>query len=735
MFDHISIHQARERNLHIDEIKIPLGQLVLFAGPSGSGKSSLGIDTILAEGQRRCFEALQSSFPIASLSPNRPNVGTIQNLPPCFGMKQDISLPFSKTSSIADILGIQPLLEQLFLQHGILYCPKSQEPLPYYSTQEATQYLLKQFPNQACTLLHQLEYTPENYSSLLKGLHQNGVARLCYPENGKMKTILLEDAPKSSPKQLFMVLDRIKLRESNSDRCQEAITKGYQSNTKQIFALIGQELHSFSKAPYSAILDTFFPEPSREYLQASSSLGACPDCQGEGESSEQNCSSCHQTGLAEYASLLRIQNQSFSSLLQLPIAHFSQWIRNIHCSEFIEQEISRKIELLIQLNIDLPLRRRMRTLSTGERSRIRLSAILSQQLGDALYIIDEPSLGLSSSEVLLVIESLKKQIQSGQSFIVIDHHPLFLQHSETIFHFGPGSGKHGGQIVESKDLTQNIDSDPKIFSEKIAVSSPKWEVFKGGINIISGHSGVGKTQLLERLYTELSPSFLQTHHLNKLAVNANKRSCVATICDLWTPIRSVLAETKQAKIHGFSSSMFSFNRKGGRCESCHGLGFILLELPPLPPSDILCPECHGKRFHSLVLDVSYRSQNAHQILESTIEEALKIFEFHPLLSKRLRALNMIGLGYLQLGQPTPSLSGGEHRRIQLAKILEPCLEREANLKEMLLLLDDPTAALHPSDAFLLQSCFLELRQAGVSLIMTSQNQQMFHIADTILALK
>lgn len=734
MAKNITIYQAKERNLQISKIQIPLHQLVVFEGPSGSGKSSLGIETILAEGQRRCFEALQSSLPLASLSPPRPNVGSIDELPPCFGMKQDISIPFSKTYSLGDILSIQTLLEQLFLSIATLHCPKTQEPLSYYSTLQATEYLLENYPKQACTLLYEIKVDLKNYKEILAELKRNGVARICYQEKEKYHTVLLEDAPQQRPSSFFMVLDRIKLRENSKERLLEAFTKGYLSKEKRVLALLADELIPFTKEPYSKALDQFFERPSRELLQARNPLGACPTCQGVGEWTENACSVCKKTGLATYASLLKIQGVSFLEVLDLALPALSDWLASITQARFLIQNIQARLQDIQELGIFLPLRRRIRTLSTGERSRARLGAVLANHLGETLYILDEPSLGLSADQVLLVLKQLRKKIALGHSFIVIDHHPeLFLQ-ADTVFHFGPSSGVHGGKIISNPPPVPSIDFDPKSATSHCRYKPLHWNFKLGGINIITGPSGAGKTNLLYRLQKDFQEQFSTIHLLDKFSVLGNKRSCVATICDLWTPIRSLFAETKQAKIHGLTSAQFSFNRKGGRCETCQGLGVIPFLLPPLPPSEILCTECHGSRFHALILDVQYRAQNAYQILESTIEDAQKTFEFHPILANRLKALNLIGLGYLRLGQPTPSLSGGEHRRLQLAKILEPCLHREADLSNTLLLLDDPTAALHPTDAYRIQTCLLELRQADTTIIMTTQNQQMFQITDSIFEL-
>ena len=734
MSELITIYDAKERNLQISKLELPLHKLLLFEGPSGSGKSSLGIETILAEGQRRCFEALQSALPLASLSPPRPNVGTIEGLPPCFGMKQDISLPFPKTYSLGDLLGIQTLLEQLFLSIGQLHCPKTQEPLSYYSTKEAIVHLFEMYSNQACTLLHLIPVKAKTYKGILDELKRNGIARICYEKEAQYHTVLLEDAPTQIPSRFFMVLDRVKVRDASKERLQEAFTKGYQTKEKRVFALIAGNLLPFSRDPYSPTLDQFFEPPRRELIQSKNPHGACPKCQGQGELALEFCSICKKTGLSEYSSLLRVQGLSFKDCLCLPPQELHDWLDSIPTHAFLCEDLQARLTEILDLGLELPLQRRIRTLSTGERSRARLASVLSNHLGETLYILDEPSLGLDASQVQQVITKLRQKLTERHSFIVIDHHPLFSEQADQCFYFGPGSGKHGGKICTEPPSSLKIEVDEKIFPKSQIIKKANMKIKLGGINIITGPSGIGKTRLLYELNEAMLLDFTAIHLLDKLAVQANKRSCVATICELWTPIRTLLTTTKQAKIHGFSASQFSFNRRGGRCESCQGLGIIPFYLPPLPPSESLCPECHGRRFHALILNVQYRAQNAYQILESTIEDAQKTFEFHPVLANRLKALNLLGLGYLKLGQATPSLSGGEHRRIQLAKILEPCLHREAELSNTLLLLDDPTAALHPADAYRIQSCLLELRKAETTVVMTSQNQQMLAIADSIVRL-
>ena len=310
-----------------------------------------------------------------------------------------------------------------------------------------------------------------------------------------------------------------------------------------------------------------------------------------------------------------------------------------------------------------------------------------------------------------VIHLLKQRVSEGQSFIVVDHHPLFQTSFDKVIHFGPGAGIHGGTILQTPvayELLNPAEFEPKDFTP-LTMSHSILPLYDGAIHVITGPSGSGKSTKLKRVHTLLQETRPERIlFLSSLGSLGNKRSTLVTISGMWSEIRSLMASTRSAKLHRLKAADFSFNRKGGRCETCMGLGSIPHHVPPLPPTEIQCPDCLGKRFSDHTLQSLVIEINPSHKLNHTVDEALKLFEHQPVLHRQCMALQMVGLGYLTLGQTSPTLSGGEQRRIQLAQVLAPCLQPDYKRESLIVLMDDPTAALHNSDAVKLQRCLLNL---------------------------
>ncbi len=737
----IALYNVRQNNLNIHFIEIPLHELVVFVGPSGSGKSSLAIDTLLAEGQRRCIEALRASIRLDNKRIARPQADRITGLPPTFGMRQDIGIKFDRHTSLADLLGIQTLLEHIFLQYGKLHCPRTNEPLSIFTPIEATESLLETHSGVAAHVVSKLPVNPETYLGILEELIRNGHTRIQYDDTFPF----IEDAPKTPPTTFGVVLDRLKVREKNRDRLREALRHGLNSHQQQIHVVLSPKGEQaiekvFSSVPQSSD-GTTYPIPTAEHLQSNTSLGGCSTCYGLGiQDGETTCSECNGTGLQDFSALLKINGLSFRQAIALSATDLRQWLKTLQNDGGELLELQRSLNLLCDLHLKNPLCQKVNSLSTGERSRARTCAVLNQELGTCLYILDEPSLGLDGDTVDRLIQTLREKVKEGQSFIVVDHHPKFQQFADTIFHFGPGSGVHGGRIVEEPVVQETMDPTEfckKSFGKPISIGKTNFDLYLGGLHIITGPSGSGKTKLLKEVHQTLNILDRQERMLllTSLGSLGNKRSTLVTIAGIWTEIRNLMASTRSAKLHRLSAADFSFNRKGGRCETCHGIGTIPHHVAPLPPSEIKCSECLGKRFLDSTLQATYRDLNISEILDLSVDEALKVFEHQPTLFRMCSALQMVGLGYLTLGQSSPTLSGGEHRRIQLAQVLAPCLTPEFKREPLIVLMDDPTAALHASDALRLQRCLLHFRRDDITIVLTSTNQQMLDIADFVTTLE
>jgi excinuclease ABC subunit A len=733
----ISLFNVHQNNLQIKALTIPLKQLVVFVGPSGSGKSSLAIDTLLAEGQRRCIEALRASLHLDDKRIPRPKVDLIEGLPPTFGMRQDIGLRFGKHTTLADLLGVQTLLEHLFLDHGTLICPDTGEAMKAFTTIEAADYLLMHHKDSACHIVSDIPFSKSTYKDILEELMKSGHTRIQYNEHFPF----IEDAPTKPPTKFGVVLDRLKVKESNLERLIEGLRKGLFSHQQQVDAVLKSKDSAVNTVIFSSLPmsknGTRYSKPNQQHLQCKSSLGACSTCQGLGylatPTIANRCSTCFGNGLGQYANMLKIQKVSFAQAIQMSPTDLLQWLHNGGLQGGEIKELQDILISLVQVHLHNPLCQKLNSLSTGERSRSRTCAVLNQKLGQCLYVLDEPSLGLDTSNVKRLIELIRRKIKDGQSFVVVDHHPLFQQSADRLIHFGPGSGIHGGRILESPELLTTLQLDEftaQGFQLLFKEQTTQLSLYQGALHILTGPSGSGKSVLIQTLYESLRETRTERIlFLNNLGSLGNKRSILVTIAGMWSPIRTLLASTRSAKLHRLSAADFSFNRKGGRCETCHGIGSMPYHVAPLPPTEVTCSDCMGKRFLDTTLQATYRDLNVSDILNLTIDKALKIFEHQPILYRICLALQMVGLGYLTLGQTSPTLSGGEHSRIQLAQILAPCLKAEYAREPMIVLMDDPTAALHASDAIRIQRCLLNFRREGITMVLTSNNQQMLDIAD------
>jgi len=448
----------------------------------------------------------------------------------------------------------------------------------------------------------------------------------------------------------------------------------------------------------------------------------------------------------------------------------------------IVKEVINRLQFLADVGLDyLTLNRKAATLAGGEEQRIRLATQIGSKLTGVLYILDEPSVGLHARDQGRLIETLRKLRDLGNSITVVEHDPQTIRAADWIIDVGPGAGKHGGKItfegtaktlLKSKTLTGDYLSGRKKVEIKDAKSNPpvggpnsKFLTIKGAkehnlknINVkiplgnfvcITGISGSGKSSLMNDILARaLMKKFykskeepgehkeiLGTEYLNKVVlvdqspIGRTPRSNPATYTGAFSYIRDLFSRTKEAKIRGYSPGRFSFNVKGGRCEACEGQGQIRIEMYFLPDVYVQCSECNGKRFNQETLVVEYKGKNISEVLEMTVEEALQFFKNIPGLYQKLKTLNDVGLGYIQLGQSAPSLSGGEAQRVKLATELS-----KKATGTTLYILDEPTTGLHPDDIKKLLYVLKELVNKGNTVLVIEHNLDVIKNADWLIDL-
>ena len=417
------------------------------------------------------------------------------------------------------------------------------------------------------------------------------------------------------------------------------------------------------------------------------------------------------------------------------------------------------------------------TLSGGEAQRIRLATQIGSGLVGVLYILDEPSIGLHQRDNRKLINTLEHLCNIGNTLVVVEHDEETILSADYVVDIGPGAGEHGGRVIAEGTPADIIASDESITGrylsrkETIPIPSKRREgngdfitirgarennlknidvkIPLGLFTCVTGVSGSGKSSLVnEILYKGLKGklehkyAFAGDHddiegyeNIDKLIIidqnpiGRTPRSNPATYIGLFTPIRELFAKTPEAKARGYKPGRFSFNVKGGRCEACHGDGIIQIEMQFLSDVYVPCEVCHGRRYNEETLDIRYKGKNIYDVLEMTVEEALEFFENIPIIHKKLQTLEDVGLGYLKLGQPATTLSGGEAQRVKLAKELS-----KTSTGKTLYILDEPTTGLHFADIKRLLSVLERLTDAGNSVVVIEHNLDVIKTADHIIDL-
>jgi excinuclease ABC subunit A len=496
------------------------------------------------------------------------------------------------------------------------------------------------------------------------------------------------------------------------------------------------------------------------------------------------CDSCNGTRLREEARAVKIQNRSIMQICDLSIESCYKFFRSIDLSETekfiaknILKEITSRLEFLLNVGLEyLTLNRRTSSLSGGESQRIRLATQIGSNLTGVLYVLDEPTIGLHQRDNKKLIYTLKKLRDLDNTLLVVEHDEEVMRSADWILDIGPGAGVHGGRIVAEgtvEDIMRNKDSITGAFLRKDKlVSNPrhmrrtteKWIVVKGArennlksitvgfplgcMTVVTGVSGSGKSSLVNEvlfksLLNHFSDKTRKINHdgisglelvdrvigIDQSPIGRTPRSNPSTYVNAFTPIREVFSKTPQARTMGYKPGRFSFNVSDGRCETCEGAGVKRIEMQFLPDVYVTCDICKGKRYNSETLNIKYKNKTISDILDMTVEEALAFFNNIYTIERKLRTLNEVGLGYLKLGQPATTLSGGEAQRIKLAAELS-----KRGTGKTVYILDEPTTGLHFVDVQKLLVVLNRLVEKGNAVIIIEHNLDVIASADWIIDL-
>ena len=498
------------------------------------------------------------------------------------------------------------------------------------------------------------------------------------------------------------------------------------------------------------------------------------------------CPECKGARLKKEALYFKIDNKNISDLASMDIVALYDWLlkaedkmtaKNKVIAKEVMKELKTRTQFLLNVGLDyLTLNRSSRTLSGGEAQRIRLATQIGSQLVGVLYILDEPSIGLHQRDNTRLIDALKQLRDIGNSVIVVEHDKEMMMSSDWLIDIGPGTGMHGGKVV--------AEGDPKRFLQKPGLTadflkgrkqievpkkhrkgSGKELILKGakGHNLknvtvtfplgklicVTGVSGGGKSSLInETLYPIISQFLYKSDkkpleysainglqyidkiiEIDQAPIGRTPRSNPATYVNVFADIRNLFAALPESKIRGYQAGRFSFNVKGGRCETCQGAGLRTIEMNFLPDVYVLCNECNGKRYNRETLEVRYKGKSINDVLNLTVEQAVEFFSEIPSIFQKIATLQQIGLGYITLGQSSTTLSGGEAQRTKLATELS---KRQTG--NTLYILDEPTTGLHFEDVRLLLDVLNKLVDYGNTVIVIEHNMDVIKVADHIIDL-
>lgn len=788
MKEHIIIQGAYEKNLKHLSLAIPREQLVVFTGVSGSGKTTLLFDVIFQEAQRQYLQAM------GFLGIEKPKVESIKYLSPAIHISQTYKNR-NPRSTVGTVTAIYTELRMIFEKLALRSCSNCQGFFAQdASIDEVVKTKDSYNVFMTCPLCNQKvpKLTVSHFSfNTEEGAcpHCQGLGVVWEVDLLSLldeKLTLEEGAVKvwkhhykeyeierfKTALAYYKLPSAVGLPLAKFTDTQRALLL-YGSDSEQFTSLlvpnsIAEKTNSKAKKSKTTKEGTF--EGVTAMLLRRLSEHKRPTKETEDYLVQKPCSACNGERLNEHSRSATVMETRLPELSLLSLQALLEWLENLAKHLDGQQnlligsyllDLSTKIQNLIQVGLGyLSLDRQVITLSAGETQRLRLASTLDSELTSIIYILDEPTVGLHPCDTQELITKLKMLRDKGNSVFVIEHDPSVIKQADTIVELGPGAGMHGGQLLANGTVSEVTNNPSSLISSYlqgqnsvpriprrpengfIQIQDASAHNLKhidvafplGCFTVVTGLSGSGKTTLVFDLLAKdktLSKHFDEVIRIDQPLPWAMKRSNVATFMDVYTPIRELFAKEAKNSNRGMTATSFSFNSPGGRCEQCEGLGTITSNLIFFEEREVTCPSCKGRQFNDEVLSVLYKGHSIHDILSMTVEEAALLCTDSFAIEYKLTILQDVGLGYLELGQTLPTLSGGEAQRLKLAKSLTK-MPKETS--RALFLMDEPTIGLHPKDVEHFIKLLHEFVRRGATLVVVEHTIQLIAQADWIVDL-
>ena len=786
----IKIRGARVHNLKNIDVDVPLGKIVGIAGVSGSGKSSLALGVLYAEGSRRYLDALSTYTRRRMTQAAKASVDEVLYVPAALALHQRPGVPGIRSTfgTGTELLNSLRLMFSRLASHR---CPNGHY-LPPSLAVAAEKPLI-------CPTCGATVRAP---SAEELAFNSQGACRTC-DGTGTVRTVdlatLVPDPTLSiddgavAPWNSLMWSLMTDVCRAMGVRTDVPFNQLTDAEKEIVYHGPAEKKHIFYKAkntPEAGELDfTYY----NAVYTVENALAKVKDEKGmkrvEKFLKQETCPACHGTRLSEAARAPRLQGISLADACTMPLAELTQWVDRVPASlpaemrpmaESICESFRTAARRLMDLGLDyLSLDRAASTLSTGERQRMQLARAVRNRTTGVLYVLDEPSIGLHPANIVGLTGVMHDLVEDGNSVVLVDHDTQVLAESDWIIEMGPEAGAGGGYVI-AQGTVPEIEQDPKsmigpflrpaaaalpagagksdLFAEgRINLSTDaihtvhplEIDIPKGRLTVVTGVSGSGKTTLiLESLVPALAASTVgrslpshvkavtaegieQVKLIDATPIGINVRSTVATYANVHDELRKIFSHTQDAKAHGYKAGDFSYNTGKLRCPVCDGTGVISLDVQFLPDVEIPCPACHGSRYAREADDVKLidkhgRTTTLPRLMDCDVHTALDLCKDRKLVRQRLQVLQDLGLGYLTLGEETPSLSGGEAQRLKLAS------EMERTQSHAVFVFDEPTIGLHPLDVQTLLGVFRTLIDNGATVIVIEHDLDVIRSADYIV---